>query len=247
MVAGGDYGTVEKLGDGVFGDPRNVEQFDISGKVDTNNPIYKFYEKDVQKYLNKFGGKKVVDDKGVEWIEVPINKEMGNAPVEAFGKAQINPLLWGAGITGLGAVGANTLPKKPSEAIQNKKNKPTKFLNAIAYNETNTIKEPYSYHKFSGSKTLGDDLGKYQVTEGELKTYGKRYLGRVPTKQEFLSSPELQDEYMTAKYNYLKGQGYSDAEIADIHRRGIKNAQPKGKDTYQSPEYVKSFLAQLNN
>lgn len=66
-----------------------AETFDISGKVDTNNPIYKFYEKDVQKYLNKFGGKKVVDDKGVSWIEVPITKEQGKMPVEAFGKAQI--------------------------------------------------------------------------------------------------------------------------------------------------------------
>ncbi len=57
----------------------------ISGKVDTNNPIYRFYEKDVAKYLNKFGGKRVVDDKGVSWIEIPITKEQGNLPVEAFG------------------------------------------------------------------------------------------------------------------------------------------------------------------
>jgi hypothetical protein len=49
---------------------------------------------------------------------------------------------------------------------------------------------------------------------------------------------------MTAKYNYQKGQGFSDAEIADIHRRGIKGARPKGNETYQSPDYVKSFLAQ---
>jgi hypothetical protein len=62
-----------------------TESFDISGKVDTNNPIYKFYEKEVQKYLNKFGGKKVVDDRGVSWVEVPITKGMAQAPVEAFG------------------------------------------------------------------------------------------------------------------------------------------------------------------
>jgi hypothetical protein len=61
-----------------------VETFDISGKVDTNNPIYKFYEKDIQKYLNKFGGKKVVDDKGVSWIEIPITAEQGINPVPAF-------------------------------------------------------------------------------------------------------------------------------------------------------------------
>ena len=63
---------------------RLSETFDISGKVDTSNPIYKFYEKDVQKYLNKFGGKRVVDEKGVSWIEVPIKKEWAKMPVEAF-------------------------------------------------------------------------------------------------------------------------------------------------------------------
>lgn len=62
---------------------------DISGKVDTNNPIYKFYEKDVQKYLNKFGGKRVTDSKGVDWIEVPIKKEMKKIPIEAFAFAPI--------------------------------------------------------------------------------------------------------------------------------------------------------------
>ena len=62
------------------------ESYDISGKVDTNNPIYRFYEKDVQKYLtNKFGGKKIVDAQGVSWVEVPITKEMGKLPIEAFG------------------------------------------------------------------------------------------------------------------------------------------------------------------
>ena len=63
------------------------ESFDISGKVDTNNPIYRFYEKDVQKYLNKFGGKRVKDAQGVEWIEVPIKKEQGKLPIEAFAVA----------------------------------------------------------------------------------------------------------------------------------------------------------------
>lgn len=62
------------------------ETFDISGKVDTTNPIYKFYEKDIAKYLNKFGGKRVVDEQGVSWIEVPITKEMAEQPVEAFQK-----------------------------------------------------------------------------------------------------------------------------------------------------------------
>lgn len=88
------------------------ETFDISGKVDTNNPIYKFYEKDVAKYLNKFGGKRVVDDKGVSWIEIPITKEQGKAPVEAFGKSTPNVLLWGAGLSLVGVAGTGAIKKR---------------------------------------------------------------------------------------------------------------------------------------
>lgn len=61
------------------------EQFDISGKVDTNNPIYKFYEKEVGRYLkNKFGAKEVTDPQGVKWVEVNITKDMAKRPVSTF-------------------------------------------------------------------------------------------------------------------------------------------------------------------
>lgn len=63
-----------------------VEQFDISGKVDTNNPIYKFYEKDLGRYLtNNYKAKIVVDNKGVKWYEVDVNPEVAKKPIEAFG------------------------------------------------------------------------------------------------------------------------------------------------------------------
>ena len=39
---------------------RMKETFDISGKVDINNPIYKFYEKDLGKYLkSKYSAKEI--------------------------------------------------------------------------------------------------------------------------------------------------------------------------------------------
>lgn len=64
------------------------EQFDISGKVDTENPIYKFYEKNVQKYLtNKYGGKVITDPQGVKWVEIDVKPEYKGLPVEAFGAA----------------------------------------------------------------------------------------------------------------------------------------------------------------
>lgn len=102
----------------------NKETFDISGKVDTNNPIYKFYEKDVQKYLNKFGGQKVIDDKGVSWIEIPITKEQGNQPVEAFGKIQtgflLNTALGSAGAVG-GLAGYKAIKEKKKVNLPKKK------------------------------------------------------------------------------------------------------------------------------
>jgi len=68
-----------------------TETFDISGKVDTENPIYKFYEKEVGKYLkNKYGAELVTDAQGVKWWEVRIKPEMKKLPVEAFG---VLPLL----------------------------------------------------------------------------------------------------------------------------------------------------------
>ncbi len=62
-----------------------AETFDISGKVDTSDPIYKFYEKDLGKYLqSKYGAKLVTDPQGVTWWEVNIKPEYGREPVEAF-------------------------------------------------------------------------------------------------------------------------------------------------------------------
>lgn len=66
------------------------ETFDISGKVDTNNPIYKFYEKEVGKYLkNKYNAQLVTDAQGVTWWELPLQKEYGTQPVEAFKKGLV--------------------------------------------------------------------------------------------------------------------------------------------------------------
>lgn len=60
------------------------ESFDISGKVDNNNPIYKFYENTIGKYLkNKYGAELVTDGQGITWWEVKIIPEMAG-PVEAF-------------------------------------------------------------------------------------------------------------------------------------------------------------------
>jgi len=58
------------------------ETFDISW--DQNNPIYKFYEKEVGRYLkNKYDAKLVTDDKGISWYQVDVKDSMWWA-IEAF-------------------------------------------------------------------------------------------------------------------------------------------------------------------
>jgi hypothetical protein len=62
-----------------------IETFDISFAVDTSNPIYRFYEKEVGKYLtNNFGATRVSDDRGVEWWEVHVDRRLATRPVHAF-------------------------------------------------------------------------------------------------------------------------------------------------------------------
>ena len=76
MLIAGEVENMERL----------KETFDISGKVDTNNPIYKFYEKEVGKYLkNKYNAQLITDPQGVKWWEVNVAKDIAKQPVEAFG------------------------------------------------------------------------------------------------------------------------------------------------------------------
>lgn len=61
------------------------ETFDISGKVDTSNPIHRFYEKEVARYLkNAYKATPFTDDKGVTWNKVEITKKMATDPIEAY-------------------------------------------------------------------------------------------------------------------------------------------------------------------
>lgn len=67
------------------------ETFDISGKVDTSNQIYKFYENDIKKSLARTGLEvsRVTDKHSQQWWEVDIPKDKAGIPVEAFGVAPL--------------------------------------------------------------------------------------------------------------------------------------------------------------
>ena len=70
-----------------------AESFDISGKIDTNNPIYKFYEKEVGRYLkNKYNATPFTDKQGVTWWKVDVSPTEATKPVSAY---SVHPRLFG--------------------------------------------------------------------------------------------------------------------------------------------------------
>jgi hypothetical protein len=85
-VPKGNYDVAQKRGDKPEVIERLKETFDVSGKIEESNPIYKFYENTVSKYLKRVSPEviRVTDDQGVEWFEIPITKEQATAPVKAF-------------------------------------------------------------------------------------------------------------------------------------------------------------------
>jgi len=227
----------------------------ISGvKSDTtNNPIYKFYEKDLQKFLNKFDAKKVTDDKGVTWFEMNVPKDAADKPVQSFGKIGANPLL--AGAAGLGAfAGGMKLGNVIGTKIGNKiadieqeaedKTNVLNIVDTIRHNESRGEKRPYSFSQFSGKKELGKALGAYQVTEGELKSYAKKYLGKAVTAQEFLKDPKMQEDYIKNKVESLLSRGLSVPQILAVHRYGGSDLTDEGlkKVTQKARDYVKEGM-----
>lgn len=210
-----------------------------------DSPVYGFYEKTLGRYLaKKYGAKVVTDPQGVKWYEMEVKPEYGTSPVEAFGALGI-PFGLGSmdkeqqgkweGIEGTQfeekkrtpldiVTGKSEIRRKPGGTTD-------LLLEAIGENETSIIPQEkrYSYAKDSGSKTLGRDLGKYQVTEGELKSFGKQFLGREVNAEEFLGDPQLQEQYMRAKVAFLEAEGLTPEEIVAVHAQGMTGWGDKKK------------------
>lgn len=97
------YDSVIHLEDGSFASKNLAEQFDISGKVDEANPIYKFYEKEVGKFLQKnYGAKRIIDPQGVEWWEMDVKQDWKDKAVFAHGMSNLGATAAVAGATAMG-------------------------------------------------------------------------------------------------------------------------------------------------
>lgn len=124
-----------------------IEGLSSSGKVDTNNPIYKFYEKDLGKYLkSKYDAKLVTDKQGVSWYELNVNPELKNKPIEAFGKVALGNLVTGGALAvGASAIikGKKVYPNQPQTGYEKlDKQEPLKEITLAKNNEQPTIKAP---------------------------------------------------------------------------------------------------------
>jgi len=72
-----------------------TETFDISGTIDKTHGTYKTYEKNLQKFLKKEYPemKRITDEQGVEWFEVPVKDDWAKQPIPAYGKTTVGALL----------------------------------------------------------------------------------------------------------------------------------------------------------
>lgn len=130
------------------------------------------------------------------------------------------------------------------------KYKPEQLVAAIAYNETRGVKtDPYKFRKPSGVKEYGDDMGKYQVTEAELKSWSPEFMGRAITPEQYMEDPKLQDEYNTKKVSKLQEIGATPEEIFAMHRGGLTHfmdPEVRKRRVGERREYVDSAIQYLN-
>jgi hypothetical protein len=222
-----DY--VRSLGEAQQTVERTKETFDISSKIDTSSPIYKFYEKDLGRYLmNNYKAKIVTDAQGVNWFEIDVNKDWAKLPIQAFGVA---PFMFGPDILKkakeMGYVNADEgeLQAIDDEEKVRKNELPSneEIKRQIAFRESGTVKDPYSAKNDKNSNGQ-IDYGKYQISNDKIKENSKRFLGKEVTSDEFLNSPELQEEFMDKMIEHLRRLGIKKFDtLLALHRKGFSD------------------------
>lgn len=124
-------------------------------------------------------------------------------------------------------------------------------LSALAHNETRGVKgDPYAFSQPSGDPAMGQAMGKYQVTEGELKTWGKDFMGAPVDPKQFQADPALQETYMKKKTEALIKAGATPEQIFAMHRGGLTGyADPavRAKKVLQRQGYVDNAMAFMNS
>jgi len=241
------------------------ETFDISGKIDTKNPIYRFYEKDVQRYLkNKYGAKKVIDENGVSWVEVDITKSMGKQPVEAFGvvagfekdeegKLSFDPKKAGLGILGVGGLRRIKGAKKlaTSEATSDKVRK--KVTSEVKPGE---ITEPATVSSFQKAVKQAKPQTPAEVKKAVSKIVKGKPDKKITRKEGSLLKAKLKSEVKGSK-----GAKKAFTKLKSDRRMRVRAAENRFQLTSKETSKIKrgrdmfamtdvdfdNFIVELNN
>jgi len=235
--------AIENIKSGEF---REAETFDISGKVDTQNPIYKFYESTLGKYLtNNFKAKLITDAQGVTWFEVDITPEMAKKPVMAFGKTTPAGMIAGtvlsAGLMAMLYAFDNPEEPEPEMTEEEKAMKEKLGYTKVDDGELEGIREDIKMSKRiragfiqsenRGARDRGEnlyesvnpdtgDIGKYQVDPATLKKWSKPWLGKTYTDEEFKKDPDAQERFMDEFEAVVRRYKLSPEEMAVAWHKG---------------------------
>jgi len=203
---------------------RDKETFDISGKIDTSNPIHQFYQKDVSRYLaNNYGAKEVTDPQGVKWMELEVPKEAAKLPVEAFGAGAVltsQDQEERGGI--LGAVGALadriggvTRYKRPAEpaaaakpatvrGVTFSKGELSKLRNVLFAEISNRTSDKQKLEARTIINTIIN-----RARSGDVNSFGK-------TVDEILSKPRQYQGYGSREYERIASGGVRETDARKL-------------------------------
>jgi hypothetical protein len=200
----------------------DAEEFDISGKVDTDNPIYKFYEKDIGKFLTKMGATRVTDERGVQWWELPVDQAKATEPVLAYGKTNVGTLLaGGAAATAAAVAGSKNVTvyeKAPKAEAAGDDTRRETIRTGIVYAENRgALQGGGDLYRVVG---VSGDLGKYQVNPQVLSDWSPAWLGKKYTKEEFLNDPDAQERFFDEFLNLADKYNLTPEEAAVTWHRG---------------------------
>lgn len=176
---------------------------------------------------------------GQKATENPTKPEVLNT-VDGFIKT--GTLMGGAGASAAAVVANQPNTFSTTKTEQPKVNPEIDNLKKeVAFRESGVSEDPYqTIHKNATST----DYGKYQINEKTLKSYGKKFLGKDVSPEEFLTNPDLQEQFTEKAITHLKSLGVKsqDAILIFLHRGWGDISSKRLAELRNDPE-VKKYLA----
>jgi uncharacterized protein (TIGR02594 family) len=138
---------------------------------------------------------------------------------------------------------AQQVPNSVTYSIPNAHPELNSTMQGIYGVESQSSKHPYqavSIPARDGTRSYG----KYQINGKNIPSWTKEALGYPMTTQQFIASPEAQEQTAAFHMNKMLNQGYSPQDVASIWFSGRPQKKAgNAKDTYGTsvPQYVNKF------